>query len=97
MDIRIDDFELNNFLNEIYETFNVRVADKNIISIVDVTNTITKEIRSMYNMDINRKIYIIKIKDISDMDLVAINNLYEYNNSYIMFYDKKFMGEDMYG
>lgn len=97
MDIRIDNFELNNFLNEIYETFNVRVADKNIISIVDVTNTITKEIRSMYNMDINRKIYIIKIKDISDMDLVAINNLYEYNNSYIMFYDKKFMGEDMYG
>lgn len=97
MDIRIDDFELNNFLNEIYETFNVRVADKNIINIVDVTDTITREIRLMYNMDINSKVYIINIKDISDMNLAAIDNLYEYDNSYIMFYDRKFMGEDMYG
>ena len=97
MDIRIDDFELNNFLNEIYETFGVSVTDKNIINIVDVTNTITKEIRSMYNMDMNSKVYIINIKDISDMNLVAIDNLYEYDNSYIMFYDKKFMGEEMYG
>ncbi len=97
MDIRIDDFELNNFLNEIYETFNVRVADKNIINIVDVTDTITREIRLMYNMDMNSKVYIINIKDISDMNLAAIDNLYEYDNSYIMFYDRKFMGEDMYG
>lgn len=97
MDIRIDDFELNNFLNEIYEAFNVRVADKNIINIVDVTDTITREIRLMYNMDMNSKVYIINIKDISDMNLAAIDNLYEYDNSYIMFYDRKFMGEDMYG
>lgn len=97
MDIRITDFDLNNFLNEIYETLGILLTNENIINITDITNTITDEIKTMYHIDNNSKIYIINIKDVPDSDVLIINNLYEYNNSYIMFYDKKLMGEDMYG